>query len=322
MGRLLKSQDYLMKCLLFVLLLGFISLGAIGGCGNNGGEQDDTQALTENDFVNDPSLSANPRGGVVVIFLEHPDSEQPGNDTGEVGRDIIPYRYDKDLNHTFCFEDENDDAEHFAVFFDSDGNEVLRVEANGECVTVFIPAGDYFLELTHDGKIEDILPVFAIPGRTAEQTVRNVDTDKGLFKSSKNLFSIILNDLHHIITPKAKAQTVADNVQTLLSSDSCVGCNLSGANLIGADLSGGNLSNADLSDANLTGAFLAQSDLCGANLSGADLCGANLSMASLDGATNLSGANLSGATWCSGCICAEDPGDVCGGCDMDIEFCV
>ena len=28
MNRLLKSRDYLMKCLLFVLLLGFISLGA------------------------------------------------------------------------------------------------------------------------------------------------------------------------------------------------------------------------------------------------------------------------------------------------------
>jgi len=34
MSRLIKSQDYLMKCFGFVLLLGFISLGTIGGCNN------------------------------------------------------------------------------------------------------------------------------------------------------------------------------------------------------------------------------------------------------------------------------------------------
>ena len=52
MSRLLKSRDYLMKCLGFVLLFGFISLGAIVGCNNNGGggSSQDTQALTENDF--------------------------------------------------------------------------------------------------------------------------------------------------------------------------------------------------------------------------------------------------------------------------------
>ena len=35
MDRLLKSRNYLMKCLGFVLLLGFISLVAIGGCNND-----------------------------------------------------------------------------------------------------------------------------------------------------------------------------------------------------------------------------------------------------------------------------------------------
>jgi hypothetical protein len=40
MNRLLKSRDYLKKCLGFLLILGFISLGAIGGCNNNGGGSD------------------------------------------------------------------------------------------------------------------------------------------------------------------------------------------------------------------------------------------------------------------------------------------
>ncbi len=35
-----KSRDYLMKCLLFVLLIGFIALGTVGGCNNNNGGGD------------------------------------------------------------------------------------------------------------------------------------------------------------------------------------------------------------------------------------------------------------------------------------------
>ncbi len=64
-----KSRDSLMNYLGFLLLFGFISLGAIGGCNNNSGEQDGTRALTESDFVDDPSLFANPQEGVVVVFL-------------------------------------------------------------------------------------------------------------------------------------------------------------------------------------------------------------------------------------------------------------
>ena len=76
MNRLLKSRDYLMKCLGFVLLLGFISLGAIGGCSNNnGGGQNGTQALTEHDFGTNPGLVADPEKHLIVKFLEHPDSE-------------------------------------------------------------------------------------------------------------------------------------------------------------------------------------------------------------------------------------------------------
>jgi len=61
MSRLLKSRDYLMKLLGLVLLLGFISFGAIGGCHNDGDQVSQViQALTENDFSKDPGLSADP----------------------------------------------------------------------------------------------------------------------------------------------------------------------------------------------------------------------------------------------------------------------
>jgi len=47
MSRLLKSRDYLMKCLGFLLILGFISLGAIGGCNNNGGDANNGEDAME-----------------------------------------------------------------------------------------------------------------------------------------------------------------------------------------------------------------------------------------------------------------------------------
>jgi uncharacterized protein YjbI with pentapeptide repeats len=91
-----------------------------------------------------------------------------------------------------------------------------------------------------------------------------------------------------------------EDLDKLLDTNACSGCDLSGALLYGADLSG-----ADLAGANLFGA-----QLPGANLSGANLTRANLHQANLDGA-NLSGANLTGAnlvwaTWTDGRQCANE----------------
>ena len=61
------------------------------------------------------------------------------------------------------------------------------------------------------------------------------------------------------------------DLATLLSTKSCVRCNLSGADLKGMDLSG-----ADLRRANLRDADLKDANLAGANLDGADLRRADL----------------------------------------------
>jgi uncharacterized protein YjbI with pentapeptide repeats len=88
--------------------------------------------------------------------------------------------------------------------------------------------------------------------------------------------------------------TVQKNLQRLLKSKSCPGCDLSGvnlsqsklenANLEGANLSGAQLSLADLSGANLRKANLQKANLGGADLAYADLEGANLTGAVLEGA--------------------------------------
>ena len=86
------------------------------------------------------------------------------------------------------------------------------------------------------------------------------------------------------------------DLQKLLDTGECAGCDLRKANLTGANLIGADLSGTDLRDAYLKGAFLS-----GANLEGADLSGAFLMDANLSGA-NLNGAALSYTTYMLGAI--------------------
>jgi len=96
----------------------------------------------------------------------------------------------------------------------------------------------------------------------------------------------------------ALAENLSD-LNQLLSTQTCVRCNLVNAglvraNLAGAQLQGANLTNANLSRADLTGADLSGANLTGASLHGAILTGANLSGAILTG-TDLRKAYLSNA---------------------------
>jgi uncharacterized protein YjbI with pentapeptide repeats len=99
----------------------------------------------------------------------------------------------------------------------------------------------------------------------------------------------------------------AENLQQLnqlLTTKQCQGCDLTRSGLVQSDLSRINVTGSDLTDANLgrtnlrganlQKANLTRASLFGADLSGADLRGANLSQADLGGA-NLTGANLTGA---------------------------
>ena len=82
-----------------------------------------------------------------------------------------------------------------------------------------------------------------------------------------------------------------EQVQKLLATKQCAGCELSNAGLVYADLRGADLQRADLSRANLSRTNLQGADLRGAMLMGASLAGANLTGANLDGA-NLTAADL------------------------------
>ena len=67
-----------------------------------------------------------------------------------------------------------------------------------------------------------------------------------------------------------------DDLQKLKDTNSCIQCDLSGANLRGAALGGADLGGATVNDADLYFANLSGADLGGAYLGGADLEAANL----------------------------------------------
>ena len=91
----------------------------------------------------------------------------------------------------------------------------------------------------------------------------------------------------------ARAENISHTRQ-LLSTKSCLQCELSGVGLVMNDLTGAKLSGANLAGANLSRANLTGADLRGANLTGASLNGANLMGADLRGAI-LAGADLQSA---------------------------
>jgi len=309
------KQAYLAKSVLFITFLWIVSLGLIGGCSDDNNIINAT-ALTENDFAEDSSLSANPEKGVVVTFLESPMSEAPENDTGEVGIDEIPVTYEETTEQTFCWEDDDVDAMHFMELRDSEGSLVLTVEVNGDCVTQVIEPGDYVIAIYHDESVGDALPIFLIPEPEELEEARETD---GLIDRVNVAAANILKAIHKTVTKDAQAQALMMRINTLLSTRSCVGCSLFRARLIGADLSDVNLSGADLGEAmlngaNLSGAILNGANLRSANLSRAVLIGADLSGVRFSRLTRLSSADFSGATWCDGCVCAQGSDGRCNGC--------
>ncbi len=92
----------------------------------------------------------------------------------------------------------------------------------------------------------------------------------------------------------AQQNTIQHNIDTLIRTNACAGCNLSGADLNRMNLAGADLSDADLSDASFFLADLSDANLSGANLRGAKFGGADLANTDFRDA-DLRGAMLEGA---------------------------
>ena len=273
-----------------LLLFGF-------GCNDDSGGDSSPAALTEHDFADDSELSADLQD-TVVMFLESPTAEEQLSDTHEMGVDIISYYITETATHSFCWEDDNAEAQHYMILHDDEGNEVLGVYSNGACVTATLEAGHYTMYLYHDGDSSDTQTVFIRPneGDGDAEELSTAKTGKYVTWEPDTLIrtnKCVHCDLRDTDLSNAKLSG-AD-----LHSARLHGTNLSGADLRKANLSYADLSHADLSWADLSQAKLSGAKLSGANLYGADLTWANLSHANLSHAdlrdTDLSGTNLSGA---------------------------
>ena len=306
--------------LLGILAVIIIFATATGCDSGNGGN---SQALTEIDFAQNPSLQADPDNQVIVDFLESPDSDTPQYDTGPVGIDEIPITYPQTETHTICWTDVNSEAMDYMELRDSEDNTILTVEANGDCVEEVIEAGDYVMELHHDGSTGDPLPIFIIPNPDQNQQAMKTD---GFFNGIKVVIGKILRGIQNTISDDARAQTVQQNINTLLSTNSCVECDLYGANLSGANLRGANLRGAYLVAANFTRAVVSGVDFTDAYLPRADFRHADLTGSKLTGSKRgcrcfVDGPQFFGATWCNGCKCQFPSTGVCNGCPPVDKVC-
>ena len=192
----------------------------------------------------------------IVIALENKDVTSEEDDTGTIGKDIIPISYSKDINETIKWEGTKDGT--YAELRDKDGKVIYKIEQGGPEVTTDITKGEYTFELTSN----------AI-------TVKDGTKSEPVFiREEKNLS--ISGNFWHLI----KA----------IATD-CPGCCLSSAYYPRALFGKRDFSKADLWHANLSGASLSGSNFSGAYLEGANLSGADLSYAKFTGA-NLTGANL------------------------------
>jgi len=144
-----KAIEYLKVLSVLIIITSAIA------CENNDFvvTSENSQLFTEHDFAQDEDLRADPEHHIIVKFLEHPDHDNYENDTGGIGHDVIPHTYERTVDHTFCWEDEDPNAEHFMVIEDSEGNEILKLFV-GDCVTENILEGDYDMVIHHDGKID------------------------------------------------------------------------------------------------------------------------------------------------------------------------
>ncbi len=105
----------------------------------------------------------------------------------------------------------------------------------------------------------------------------------------------------NVLFAKGESQKVKENIDNLLKTNSCVSCDLEGADFTRMELVKANLENANLKKAKFQLADLSNCSLKNANLEGANFGGADLSNCDLQGAIygdkTLSGAYLAGVNY-------------------------
>ena len=258
-------------------------------------------AVTEWDFVADPTLRLEP-GQVGVTFLEPSDGADGSTpDSGTVGVDVMPLNYAETVTETFAMDpaDPNGTVARVELFRVAPRTSLLTLTPLSPAATVTLAPGEYELVI-HAG-------YDAASTGGATQTLFLVPNGPVAVKSRPG-----------VPAARATSSLAGTGPGRWLSNNACPGCNLQAVDLAFANLRGAVLPEADLMAANLRGAYMQQAFLPKAVLLAADLTGTRLAEANLSGArldyvssgdarddptakrdpysgVDLSGADLSGA---------------------------
>jgi uncharacterized protein YjbI with pentapeptide repeats len=261
-----------LACLFFVFAICF------SGCSDSvtnstATTTDKYKAHTEAEFNSSSSLKAIP-GAVVYVDLEHLNTpaDSVSNDTGTIGEDVIAYSYTESATHRIKL----DASARFKARLVSEAGEIIyQLNNPGDTARVVIPAGNYKLYFTS-------LVNFGSDGRSAQAIFIQPDLD-----------AISAGG----VLPQGGYNK--DDLNTLLTTNKCVKCNLREVqlhdkNLKGADLSYTNLESSFMDHVNLDSAIFAHTDW---DRSGANNCtfkGAKFTFTILN-LTSFGGGDFTGA---------------------------
>ena len=243
LDRILKYPlgGYNLRILFLVALASLLA-----GCNSNSDTSEYSQAgiekkaYTEDEFLHGDVQSISPLDSIAIVFLEPETDTEQVNDSSGKGIDVIPYTYPQKVQHTFCWHDEDDTADHYMNLQDQNGMEILRVFANGDCATEDIEAGDYNAYFYHDNRTAATFPVFMIPDA-------------------------------YVPGPGSGKSSSSGALTTIIQTNGCRECDLTLTNF-----SNRNLDDVDLTNADLTFAFLENTSLVDAKLVNANFTEASI----------------------------------------------
>lgn len=119
------------------------------GCDEASGPAEDFPSYSLGGFQDEQDLGDDHvLGGHHHVMLRLESSGTHPGDTGDEGVDRLRYLWPTRTEHTFCLLDENG-AGHTARLLDSNENVVVTLDAHGDCQTLVVAAGLYWLEIHH-----------------------------------------------------------------------------------------------------------------------------------------------------------------------------
>lgn len=197
----------------------------------------------------------------------------------------VAVSYDETAPQTYCFPSDAE-AKFSMALYDVAGEEMLRVTAGRPCTTRDIPAGDYEMEICHPGGSDAGISATIFVARrdiTLASDAAGNDADDNADDGSSYDYGEGL----------VSGPRFANTTQRLnfLSSNTCIRCDLTGADFSSTDftavapgyatLTGSDLTGVNLSNSNLTASLMNKVKLDDATLDGATLTSVNLTSASL-----------------------------------------